>query len=120
MPRSTAFTLVGLTVAAFVSACSSDAVVNTVYPDRERFAFANSQGERSTYLCAPGADAQKRAGQAHRYTEAQLGKVADWAANHIVNGTASSMEISRRINSVAKATVDETEKRYKCLLIDAE
>ncbi|MGR3793692.1 hypothetical protein [Vannielia sp. SX4] len=109
-----------LTAAALLSACSTDAVVNTAFPDRERFAFQNSEGERSVYLCAPGADAKARAAKAHGYTEARLGKVADWAANHIVNGTATSAQISRRINSEAEATVEETEKRYKCLLIDAE
>ncbi|MFY0635270.1 MAG: hypothetical protein JXQ91_15770 [Vannielia sp.] len=107
-------------IALLLAACSTDAIVNTAYPDRARFGFANASGDQSTYLCAPGADAKSRATQAHRYTEARLGKVADWAANHIVNGTATSTQISRRINAEAEATVKETEKRYQCLLIDAE
>ncbi len=106
-------------MAVLLAGCTSEAVVQTAFPDRERFSFRDSDGEVVTYLCAPGADAKARATQAHRYTDAQLSAVADWAADHIVNGTASSSQISSRINAVAEKTVEESERRYKCLMTDA-
>ncbi|QDC10828.1 hypothetical protein FHY55_17005 [Oceanicola sp. D3] len=106
-------------VALLLAGCTTDALISTAYPDRERFRFRNSDGDALTYLCAPGADAKARATKAHRYTDAQLTAVAKWAAGHIVNGTATSRQISARINAVAEKTVEETERRYKCLMIDA-
>lgn len=122
------------TITAFVlitalTACSTDSLLNSAYPDRERLSFASSGGDTFTYLCEPGAtpaETQARAQEAHRFVEVNLDAASERAAEQLINDVeedrsrlGSSIRLATVMNRAAEVIAEQTEERYQCLLIDA-
>lgn len=105
-----------------LSACSTDALVNTAYPDRERFAFRTTDGEDIfVYACAKGATEQAtkaRANTAHRYFNRGMDQIVARAVDDTFSGS-RSISVLRTLDKGAEALVNQTEDRYQCLFIDA-
>lgn len=112
----------GLAMVLALSACSTDALVNSAYPDRERFAFETTDGEDIfVYVCAKGATEQAtktRASAAHRYFNRGMDQIVARAVNDAFLGS-RSIPVLRTLDKGAEALVNQTEARYQCLFIDA-
>lgn len=107
-----------------LSACSTQAIIDTAYPDREKFAFRSADGEHvMTYTCEAATTdtaTKKRAKQAHMYFDARFTKAVEGTVNVIVNseGKVSPFALNRALDKEMEDIVTKTEDRYKCLFTD--
>lgn len=108
----------------FLSACSTQAIIDTAYPDREKFAFRSNDGDRVlTYTCEPAATAEatkNRAKQAHVYLDARFTKTANGLVNDVFesDGDFDARAFDKVLDKEAEDIVNLTEDRYKCLFTD--
>lgn len=119
-----------LLVTFLLSACSSQAIITSAYPDREKFAFRSTDGEDIlTYLCATDATnaaTKKRAAKAHTYFNARfdkavasmLGAIFD-PESHKEGSKVTARTISKSLDAEMEDIVEQTEERYKCIFIDS-
>lgn len=110
--------------AALLSGCSTQALVDTVYPDREKFAFrSKDSGSILTYTCEPSsteAKTKQRARAAHSYFDARFTKAVEGTVDVIAEseGTVSVRGLSRALDKEMEDIVLQTEDRFQCLFSD--
>ena len=111
--------------ALLLSACSPQTIIDTAYPDREKFAFRSADGEDVfTYTCASGPtdDAtKKRARKAHAYLDARFTKAVNGAVDSIfdADGKTTARAVGKTLDKEIEDIVEQTEARYKCLFTDS-
>lgn len=109
-----------------LAGCSTDALLESAFPDRERFQFPNKDGDALLfYACAPGPDAADRARQAHAFFEQNVDALAAQAADGLIarseNGQGAlgnAIALNRELNTNVEIIVEQAETRYQCLFYD--
>lgn len=108
----------------FLGACSAQAVIDSAFPDREKFAFRSSNGETIlTYVCEPSADdaaTKTRARQAHKYLDARFTKAVDGFVDVITQSErkVSPLGLNKALDKEMGDIVEKTEEQFQCLFFD--
>lgn len=119
MPKFLIFVAVGFGLAA----CSPKGLIDTAFPDRERFAFRTTNNETVIhYACeTKGNKAATEANsiRAHRYVDAGLTRFLDRLAGiEDANNKPTTREINARTDADAKRVATTLENRFQCLAYD--
>lgn len=110
-----------------LAGCSTDALIDRAYPDRQKFKLYSEVAEEDTvYLCDVDADAAKteaRVQAAHRYFEGQLDTVGTQLAEEMIALEEAGKDISgfataRNLNARMESVVLTMDARFGCLPID--
>jgi len=109
--------LFGILVASVMLAgCSVEGIVETAYPDRERFAFQSQDGESVLkYVCErKGSDRATKANarRAHQFLDGRMERLVDSLIDR------GALPSDRALENTIEKYVEETEERYQCLFYD--
>ena len=123
-----------LTAAVFLfSACSTASIMESNYPDRNKFSFETGDGTKYQYLCED--KSQKHAKRAHDYVISKSGDIATEAMGDMLKKSKSkdeddrpsfmsfmwtSLSASIKMSDGGKKMSKDVEEKFKCVIIDVE
>ncbi len=113
------FSLLGLSLIA-ISACTAEDMADTSFDDRYKFVFEDSTNAKIAYYCDPGKgeeDAQRRAQQAHAYSERSINGLAQDAAEKKLAGELTEEQWANAIQNGAARISEDVEKKFGCLVL---
>ncbi len=116
MFRTFALCLLGWTL----TACTTEGLIDTAFPDRERYAFRSQDGETiMQYACEPKTSAtasKANARRAHQYFDREFSRLVNSVVNDVIGGTSpNARSLNARIDRETERIVETTEARYQCL-----
>lgn len=110
-----------LTTLTLLAACSTETLIDTAFPGRERFAFQTADGDSVfQYACESRATetaTKANAKAAHVFADKRFTAMVDVAADRLLAG-ASALSISRYMDVESERLVDDVETRFQCLAYD--
>ena len=115
MALKSAHTLLATAIA--LAACDGTMTASQSFPGRTQVQFMSADGVTvRTYACVPGADAEQRGAQAHRYVDSALrsARARLQASNN--GGFGSGLGLQAELNAETARISREAEADYRCAL----